>query len=111
MASPQILLTADPIYMARIEAAMRATTANMAPALGSAEQVNYVIQRQYSFDSTLSGKIIMGIPGNKSQKADILAPTQFTDTDILTLTYVQAVYAYFGAGIGDAEQFVDVKFA
>lgn len=111
MAMPQVLLTADPIFMRRIEAAMRATTANMAAAEGKADQVEYVIQRQYSFDDSVSGKIIMGIPGNKSQKADILAPTQFTDSDILTLTYVQAVYAYFGAGIGDDEQFVEVKFA
>lgn len=111
MARPQCILTADPIYMGRIEAAVRATTANMAPVAGKADQLEYTFQRQYSFDPSLSGKIVIGIPGNKSQKADILAPTQFTDTDILTLTYIQAVYAYFGAGIGDTEQFVEVKFA
>jgi hypothetical protein len=111
MSRPNVLLTADPIFMGRIEAAIRATTANMAPALAGGTEVNYPIQRQYTFDSNFEGKIIMGIPGNKSQRADILAPTQFTDTNILNLTYIQAVYSYYGAGIGDTEQFVELKFS
>ena len=54
---------------------------------------------------------ILCIPGNKAQMAEIVAPFVLNDQDILNLTYVQAIWSYYGAGIGDTDQFQLVNFS
>jgi hypothetical protein len=109
-ANANFVLYADPIFKSRILAALRSTTTGM-QVNAEAGQIEANITPVFTFNSNLKGKIIMGLPGFKAQKADIMQPTQFNDTDILSLTYIQAVWAYYGAGIGDTEQFAEVLFA
>ena len=50
-------------------------------------------------------------PGNKLQKAEPVAPFMLTDEDILQLTYVMAIWSYYGAAIGDTGQVQRLAFA
>lgn len=50
------------------------------------------------------------IPGNKIQRNENVAPFMLTDQDILQLTYVMALWAYYGAAIGDTDQVQRVQF-
>jgi hypothetical protein len=110
-ANARFVVFADPIFKSRIMAALRATTAGLQTSTASGVQVDANIEPVFTFNSNMKGKIVMGLPGLKAQRADIMAPTQFNETDILSLTYIQAVWAYYGAGIGDTEQFTELKFA
>lgn len=110
-ANARFVVYADPIFKARIMAALRATTQMMQVNKTSAVQIDANIEPVFTFNNNLKGKIVMALPGFKSQRADIMLPTQYSDTDILSLTYIQAVWAYYGAGIGDTEQFAELEFA
>jgi hypothetical protein len=110
-ANARFVVYADPIFKARIMAALRATTAGMQTTATGAVQIDANIEPVFTFNQNLKGKIVMALPGFKAQRADIMQPTQFNDTDILSLTYIQSVWAYYGAGIGDTEQFAELKFA
>lgn len=110
-ANAQFVLYADPIFKSRILAALRATTTGLQIPQSVGAQIEANITPIFTFNSNLKGKIIMGLPGFKAQRADIMLPQQFNDTDILSLTYIQSVFAYYGAGIGDTEQFTELKFA
>jgi hypothetical protein len=50
-------------------------------------------------------------PGNKIQRAEPVAPFMLTDEDILQLTYVMAIWSYYGAAIGDTGQVQRLAFA
>jgi len=50
-------------------------------------------------------------PGNKIQRAEPVAPFMLTDSDILQLTYVMAIWSYYGAAIGDTGQVQRLAFA
>lgn len=110
-ANARFIVYADPIFKARIMAAIRGTTAGQQAGVAEAIQLDSNIEPVFTFNQHLRGKIIMALPGFKAQRADIMQPMQFNDTDILSLTYIQAVWAYFGAGIGDTEQFAEINFA
>jgi len=72
----------------------------------------YNVQFVYSWDSNLAAnRGYMCIPGNKAQMAEIVPPFTLSDSDILQLTYIQAIWSYYGAGIGDSEQFQLLQFA
>jgi hypothetical protein len=110
-ANARFIVYADPIFKSRIMAAIRGTTAGQQAGVAEAIQLDSNIEPVFTFNQHLKGRAIMCLPGFKSQRADIMAPTQFSDTDILSLTYIQAVWAYYGAGIGDSGQYVELQFA
>lgn len=76
------------------------------------DTINYNVAVRFTFDSHITGTTgYMVFPGNKIQRADVLPPTSYTDMDILTLQHIQAVWAYYGAAIGDTDQIAEVQFA
>lgn len=76
------------------------------------DSLTYPVDFIYTWSSYIAANTgILCIPGNKAQRADIAAPFVLSDQDILQLTYVQAIWSYYGAGIGDSEQFQRLQFA
>ena len=76
------------------------------------DTINYNVRPAFTFDSNLSGTTgYMVLPGNKIQRADVMQPTSYTDMDILSFQNVQAVWAYYGAAVGDTDQIRKVQFA
>jgi len=110
-ATAPMVIYADPIFRERIEAAFTATTPSLAGALGEGQQVLRNVRRFYTFNSAVSGKILLVLPGNKIQKAEALAPTSYNDYDILSMQYIQAVWSYYGAAVADTDQVRQVLFS
>lgn len=107
MANAPVLIYANPFDEARIEAAFRAVTANQASAGATAEQVTKrKVSRIYTYNTSIvAGTPLLVLPGQKIQKADAMAPTTYKNPqDILTLNYVQSVWAIYGAIVGDIDQ-------
>lgn len=100
------ILYANPFDKDRIEAAFRATTANMLASRENGISITDNIRRIYTYNnSILAGSPILVWPGQKIQKADVMAPTTFgPELDILSLNRVQSVWAIYGSIIADDEQ-------
>jgi hypothetical protein len=108
MASAPLILYANPLDEAIIEAAFRARTAEQSAALRGAEQITSArpIQRIYTYTTRITrGFPLLVLPGRKSQRADYRQPTTYrAPKDVLTLNEVQAVWAIYGAAVADSEQ-------
>jgi len=107
MASAQLVMYANPLDKRRINAAFRATTQAAASANAAiAQQVDYNINVQYTFNSNVTaGSPILILPKNKIQRAEPMPPKTYNaPTDILTLNETQAVWAIYGAIVGDDDQ-------
>lgn len=106
-ANAPFILYANPNDEERIEAAFRVTSGQLAAARENGIAITgRRIKRVYTYNTNIvSGSPIMIWPGQKSQKADAMQPTTYTqEVDVLTLNRVQAVWAIYGAIIGDTEQ-------
>jgi hypothetical protein len=106
-ANAPFILYANPQDEERIEAAFRVTSGQLAAARENGISVTgRRIRRVYTYNSNITaGSPIMVWPGQKSQKADAMQPTTYTqEMDVLTLNRVQAVWAIYGAIIGDSDQ-------
>jgi hypothetical protein len=108
MANAPMIIYANPFDEDRIEAAFRATTANITSGgLNIGQQLTRRrIKRIYTYNTNISaGTPLLVLPGNKNQKADAMQPTTYTaPTDPLTLNQYQAVWAIYGAIIADTDQ-------
>lgn len=106
-ASTGFILFCNPFDEDRIEAAYRLTSGQLAAARENGTSVTgRRIKRVYTYNSNIvAGSPILVWPGQKSQKADAMAPTVYNqEIDALTLNRVQAVWAIYGAIMGDTEQ-------
>jgi hypothetical protein len=105
-ASARMIIYANPNDRERIEAAFRATTQSMATAGQDGEMIGWPIQRVYTFNSNISsGSPLMVLPGQKIQRAEVMAPTTYRGVkDPLTLTEIQAVWSIYGGAVGDTDQ-------
>lgn len=107
MASVGLVMYANPLDKNRINAAFRAITNAAASANAAiANQVDYNINVQYTYNSNItSGSPILILPKNKIQRAEPMLPKTYNaPPDILTLNETQAVWAIYGAVIGDDDQ-------
>lgn len=107
MANAPVLLYANPYDEDRIEAAFRALTSALAGTNNIGDQVTRRrVKRIYTYNSNIvSGAPILVLPKQKIQKADAMQPTTYTmPKDPLTLNELQAVWAIYGAIVGDTEQ-------
>ena len=108
MATAPLILYANPYDEQRIEAAFRTITNALVGTNNIGQQVTKrPIRRIYTYNSNIvSGSPIMCLPGQKSQKADAMQPTTYTQPkDPLTLNELQAVWAIYGAVCADTDQF------
>jgi hypothetical protein len=108
MANAPMVMYANPFDEDRIEAAFRATTANITSGgLNIGQQLTRRrIKRVYTYNTNISaGFPILVLPGNKIQKADAMQPTTYTaPIDPLTLNQYQAVWAIYGGIVADEDQ-------
>ena len=106
MASATLVMYANPLDKRRINAAFRATTQAAAANGTVAQQVEYNINVQYTFNrNVVGGAPILILPKNKIQRAEPMAPKTYNaPTDVLTLNETQAVWAIYGAIVGDSDQ-------
>jgi len=107
-ANVRLVLYANPLDKARINAAIRATT-NQTLGAGNGtvgQQVDWNIEVIYTFNTAITAQHpVMVLPYNKIQRADAMQPTTFTQPkDPLTLNELQAVWAIYGAIVGDTDQ-------
>jgi hypothetical protein len=104
-----LIMYANPLDQARIERAFN-TTANLTDNKADAI-LKRTVNRIYTYFVD-SGSPLLVIPGNKSQVGEGMAPTSYVaDQDVLTLNYVQAVWAIYGAAIGDTDVVQTVTLA
>lgn len=107
-ATAQLVLYANPLDKARIEAARRATTnSTLGTGIGTVgQQLDWNITVIYTYNQSIqAGTPLLVYPYYRLQKADAMQPTTFTaPKDPLTLNEVQAVWAIYGAVIADTEQ-------
>ena len=113
MANARFILYANPLDKTRITAAFSASTSGMQAQAGVADVIGYPITVIYTFNSNIrSGHPILVLPGNKNQKAEVMAPTTFTaPIDVLSLINTQAVWSYYGAAIGDTDQLEEITLS
>lgn len=104
-ANARLVLYADPIFRERIEGAFAATSTALASGgLESSQPILRNVDRNYTFNPAMAGRCLVVLPGNKLQKAELMPPTPFSDFDILSLEYIQSMWAYYGAIVGDTKQ-------
>lgn len=106
-ANAPFILYANPNDEERIEGAFRVTSGQLAAARESGVSITgRRIKRVYTYNSNIvSGSPILVWPGQKNQRADAMAPTVYNqEVDALTLNRVQAVWAIYGAIVGDTNQ-------
>ena len=105
-ANARLIIYANPRDKDRINAANRSTTAITGQAGRTGVKVEWNIDVIYTFNSSITqGSPLMVLPGNKIQRADAMAPTTYiADKDPFTLNEAQAVWAIYGAAVGDTDQ-------
>jgi len=107
-ATAQLVLYANPLDKARINAAIKATTnQTLGVGIGTVgQQLDWNITVIYTYNQSIqAGTPLLVYPYYRLQKADAMQPTTFTaPKDPLTLNEVQAVWAIYGAVIADTEQ-------
>jgi hypothetical protein len=109
MANAPMIIIAHNADEQRLEAAFKLSLNNIVGARENAiEAPRRRITRVYTYDTNiLPGFPLMILPGQKSQKADAMAPTTYgPELDILSLNRIQSVWAIFGATIADSDQFL-----
>jgi len=107
MANAGLIIYANPADRERIKAALRVTDAALTQGGQNGTSVTeQPIQTVFTYDANIaSGLPLMVLPGRKSQRNDAMAPTTYVaPTDVLTLNEVQAVWAEYGAAVGDTDQ-------
>jgi len=107
-ANARLILYANPLDRARIEAAKVALT-NTTLGTGNGtvgQRLDWVLETIYTFNANIdAGAPIMVLPGNRLQRVDDMAPTTFLKPkDPLTLNEMQAVWAIYGAAVADVDQ-------
>ena len=111
-ANSRYVLFAKPNLKTRIEAAFTATIPSVQNVEGVGQIVLGNVERVYTFNSALSStQAVLVLPGYQLQMAEAMAPTTYDDMDILSMTYTQAVWSYFGGVVGDTNQVWGVNFA
>lgn len=95
----------------RIEASFRVTSGQLVAARENGIAVTgRRIRRIYTLDDNIvAGSPILVLPGNKSQKTDVMQPTTYgPELDILSLNRVQSVWSIYGSIIADDEQYIQL---
>lgn len=111
MASAPMVLFYNPGDEARIESAFTATalalqTGNNNTSAQTVSKARPVLRIPTFNPSIVAGAPVLCLPGQKSQKADLMAPTTYmAPQDVLDLNYVQSVWAIYGAVLADTDQF------
>jgi hypothetical protein len=114
MANAMMILFYNPADDGRIESAFTATslalqTGNNDTSAQTISKARQVMRIPTFNPSILAGFPVLCLPGQKSQKADLMAPTTYTaPQDILDLNYVQSVWAIYGGILADTDQFEKV---
>jgi hypothetical protein len=108
MANRKLLMYANPLDRARIEAAKVATT-NQTLGTGNGtvgQKLDWPIETIYTYNANIdAGSPLLVIPGQKLQRVDDMQPTTYTaPKDPLTLNELQAVWAIYGAAVADTDQ-------
>lgn len=112
IASAPILCYANPADEPRIEAVFAIKTNSMGNVITANSSANEItrtrpVKRIYTYDNNIvAGTPIIVLPGRQIQRADDMPPTTFRapGKDPLTLSYWEAVWAIFGAVVGDTDQ-------
>lgn len=107
-ANANFVLFANPRDEEAIEAAFRVTSGQLVAARENGTAITgRRITRVYTYNSNIvAGAPLLVWPGWKSQRAEVMAPTTYTqEVDVLTLNRVQAVWSIYGGVVADTDQF------
>ena len=76
------------------------------------DRLQFMVEPIFTWNTQIPANTgIMVIPGNKIQRVDEVPPFMLDDQDILALTFIMAIWSYYGAAIGDTGQVQRVLFA
>ena len=85
---------------------------------GSTKRIEYNITPIYTFNSNMptastgsTYACLMVIPGHKIQRAEAMPVTFYSDTDILSLTFIQTAFSFYGAIVADTNQVLTFDLA
>jgi hypothetical protein len=92
-----------PGLRSRIDVALRTTELTVSNQASAGAKLLWNLVPVYSWFIPANTGVIV-LPGNQLQRADVLDMQSMEDMDVLQLTYIQAIWAYYGAAIGDVNQ-------
>jgi hypothetical protein len=110
MANASFFLTLDPKMKTRIN---RAISYLNQPVSGTRKMLEYNIVPIYTFNENVTtadtkGRLVL--PGRKLMWGQQGELDNYNYADVLTLTYAMAYYSWYGAGIGDTDQVMEIQF-
>lgn len=118
-ANAPMLLYATPKLRARINQALRVTSADMsraqgphASATGFGQIVEYPIEPLYSWNSNIpTDKALLVLPGHKIQNAIYMREKALQRQEIESLNLLKTHWTAFGAAVGDNDQIYELALA
>jgi len=115
VANAKMILYASPKLKARLNHAMRVTSADVARgrvAAGAGGIVEYNVDVRYTWNANIpANKGVMILPGNKIQNSVYMQELSLSEKDIETLSEMRTYWTAFGAVVGDLEQTCEPAFA
>ena len=114
-ANVEVLLYLPITAKGRIE---RAANSLINDVTGSGSRVQFNIRRIYTLNNNLPAATtgvdfagLLVLPERKIQKGQLVEPVVFNEQDILSLSYIQTAWQYYGSGVGATSQCRKVNFA
>jgi hypothetical protein len=105
MANAPMILYISPKYRARINAAIKATQADVIRAGGDGDIVDWPIEPVFTFDSRITAdKGDLVLPGHKIQNSVYLRELGLARQEIESLAELRTYWSAFGATVADTEQ-------
>lgn len=114
VANRPLLLLAPVALRSRILRALAYTGQDVA---GAPNRVTYPITPRFTFNEYLTEaagsssdtKALLLVPGKRIQKATAMEPTNYMRKDIQSLTDIQVVWSFYGAGVGFESGFEQIQ--
>lgn len=112
MATAPMILYANPLLRARIDAALAATRERVLVAGRDGQIINWPVTPRYTFDSAItSGKGVLVLPGNKIQNSVYLRELGLKREEIESLSEIRTYWTAFGGAVGETNQCNQLSFS
>ena len=111
-ANARMLLYVSPKLRNRLNAALRATSADVIRGANQGQTVDANIEIRYTYNSSIPvNKGIMVLPGNKVQNSVYMDEKSFERQNADNLSFLKSSFTAFGAIVGDTDQTAELSFA
>jgi hypothetical protein len=107
-----MLLYASPLLRNRINAAFRATSADVIRGGNQGQMIDSMVEVRYTYNSTIpANKGVMVLPGNKAQNSVYMEEKSFERVNPDNLNWLKSSFTAFGALVGENAQTSELSFS